>query len=147
VRSASAGFPSRWRLASSTACSALALVAAGCGGEEAALEPSLGDALAAHAADVRERLAQGDPIGAHAEAEQLEAVVEQEIAAGRVPPELAAELRDAADRLARLAAAAVPAPEPPPPPPPPVEEDDGDGKGKGKGKGKDKGDEGDGDDG
>jgi hypothetical protein len=138
---------SRWRLASSTACSALALVVAACGAEEPRLDPAVGEELAGHAADVRRLAERGDAIGAQAEAEELQALVAGAIAAGDVPPELAPELRAGAARLARLAVAAVPPPAAAAPPAPPTDEQhDEEGKGNGKGKDKDegKGKEGDG---
>lgn len=132
------------------------LALAGCGGDErtaAELPADVGTELAGHAADVHQRLDAGDPIGAHAQAEELEAVAERAIAEGYVPASLAGELRESVARLVRLTAAAVPPPPPPPPPPTPppapqADEDDkqeGKGKGKGKEKGKEKKDDGEGD--
>ena len=134
---------SRWRLASSTACSALALAAAACGAEEPRLDPAVGEELAGHAADVRRLAERGDAIGAQAEAEELQALVAGAIAAGDVPPEVASELRAGAARLARLAVAAVPPPAAEPAPASPADEkhdEDGEenGKANGKAKGKDK---------
>ena len=115
-------FPRRWRLASSTACSALAL--ASCGGagetttraEQPVLPASLAAELAAQADEVAILLENGDPAGAEAAALELDAAVENARAEGRLPRPLAQRLEDAIDRLlAAIPAAEGPVDEEPPP--------------------------------
>ena len=155
------GFRSRWRLASSTACSALVVALAGCGGGDdpatrPVLSPEVGGELAAHTTDVEEALAAGDSARARVEADELLAAVRDAIDRGDVPAPLRDELLNAAERLASLVPEPEPPAPPPPPPPPPADEDEPDGEkdeekdeekddgekddnGKGKGRGKGKG--------
>lgn len=119
------GSPSHWLFVSSTACSVLALAA--CGGSEEQPEPSARPALAAEVSEflvteteeVTEALEAGDLQVARDEALELRQLVEERIAAGKVPRLLQQPLRDAANRL--VESIEVPA-APPPPPPPPEEE-------------------------
>jgi hypothetical protein len=124
----------RWLLASSTACSALALAA--CGGEsQGKAEPSfpagVGNALAAQADRVASRLEANDADGARSAAARLDASVDRAIAAGQVPAALRQPLRGAVDAIL----ASIPAPAPPSTPiaeEDPEEENKDNGKGKGK---------------
>jgi hypothetical protein len=123
----------------------LAGCGAGGGGDRPALAADVGRLLEDETEDVSTALTAGDSAGARAQALELRAAVEREIAAGRVPQDLRRPLAAAVDRLV----ASLPAPPPPPPPPAPAEVDEedenqngkdenGGGKGKGKAKGKDK---------
>jgi hypothetical protein len=129
----------RWQIVSSTACSALVLLPAACGGDgsEGAAAPSLprdvGTRLAEQADAVEQALAGDDLAQARAEADALVAAVEQAIASGRVPRALRDDIRAGARRLASLipepepepGPAPPPAPEPAPPAEPPPAEDCG----------------------
>ena len=150
----SAGSRSRSRVVFSSACSALALLAAGCGsGESEPARPLLpeqvGSALAARTDAVADALEAGDVERARAEADRLRQAVTRAVDAGRVPAELQEPLSSAVNEL--LASIPTPSPPPPPPPPPPVvSEEDGkeeekedkgkEDKGKDEGKGKEKDD-------
>jgi hypothetical protein len=127
-----------WRLVSSTACSALAFFAAGCGGggtsEDAdALPRALGATLVAQTAEVEDALAADDTATAREEALDLQRRVSEAIDAGRVPASLQEPLRSAVEDLIDLINEETPTPS---------EEEDDHGKdkkdkGKGKGKGQD----------
>jgi ribosomal protein L12E/L44/L45/RPP1/RPP2 len=116
------GFPRRWRLASCTACSALALLAAGCGGDEpsareqALLPEPLASDLARQADGVGREAASGDTAEARDRAEALRRDVVAAIHSGRIPDELADVLLASVDRLVALipGSAAGPTPEPAP---------------------------------
>ncbi|MGI8606254.1 MAG: hypothetical protein ACR2L0_03750 [Gaiellaceae bacterium] len=133
----------RWLLASSTACSVLALAA--CGGEtrsetEPTFPTGVGSSLAADADRVASRLEAGDAEGARSAALELDAAVEQAIAVGRVPSELRGPLREAVDAIV----ASVPTPAPAPTTTaeePDDDEDNGNGNGKGRDKDKDEQDD------
>lgn len=130
--------PRRWRLVSSTACSAVALVAAGCGGEENAgelLPRGVGSMLVEQTQEVEDALAAKDFTTAREQALDLQDRVKAAIDAGRVPQSLRNELLSSVRDLVELI------PEAPAPAEEEEEKDeekDEDDKGKGKGKGQDK---------
>ena len=142
-------FPKVLRNAWLTACSALVLVLAGCGGQEPRESgPRIDGAAASQLAERSDEIARlldaGDVCGAAHAADELKASAESEIADGSVPAALANELVSNAQALVDEVNC-----EPPPPPPTTTDEDDeeeGDGEGKGKGNGKGKGRDKDGDD-
>ncbi len=87
----SRAFPRRLQLVSSTACSAIALVAAGCGGGESADEqllPGVGSMLVAQTQEVEDALAAKDYGTARGQALDLQERVTAAIDAGRVPSSL-----------------------------------------------------------
>jgi len=107
--------PKRWRIVSSTACSAALLVAAGCGGSTQQAQPSqlpasLGRSLTDRTAKITAELGSGDPASAHRDALALRAAVVAAIDAGRVPTSLQEPLLAGANRL--LAAIELPPPAP-----------------------------------
>jgi Protein kinase domain len=83
----------------------LALVPAGCGGDDDSGPPrlprSVAQDLAGRSEVVAERLEAADPCGAAQRARALDRAVEAEIGAGRVPEALRGELRSAVDDLVR----------------------------------------------
>ena len=128
------GWPTAWL----SACSAAALLAAGCGAAEPeAIPPPTAESLAAQSDAVADALASGDPCRADRLADELVAEAESAPMPAAYRPEVL--------EASRSLAASVECP--PPPPPPPAEEDDddgsgngnGNGNGNGKGKGKGKG--------
>jgi hypothetical protein len=136
--------PKHLRNAWLTACSALVLAVAGCGGEDNPPNnaPRIDAAAATQLAQRSEEIAQliddGDVCTAAHRADDLLAVAEQEVAKGTVPPALAAELTSKAKALQDEVNCEE---SPPPPPPAPVEEGEEDeDKGEGKGKKKDEDD-------
>jgi hypothetical protein len=121
-----------------TACSALVLALAGCGGDDQPdnsprIEPATATELADRSEEIA-RLLDEDKVcdAAHA-ADELKAQVEAEIADGSVPTGLAEEL----DSNAQLLVDQVNCEAPPPPPTETEEEEEGKGNGKGKGRDKD----------
>jgi hypothetical protein len=82
----------------------VAVMAASCGGEGAADAPrlphALGASLAAQASAVEASLASGDACGAAGQATQLEGMVADAIASGRVPATLRAPLSSSVASLA-----------------------------------------------
>jgi hypothetical protein len=131
-------FPRRWRLVSSTACSAIALVAVGCGGGEKAsdeLSRGVGSMLMKQTQEVQEALAAKDFATAREQALDLQDRVTAAIDAGRVPPSLQAELLAAVEDLVRLIPEETPAPEEE------EKKDEGEGEDKEKDNGKDEGEE------
>jgi hypothetical protein len=121
-----------------TACSALVLALAGCGGEEQPdNSPRIDAAAATQLADRSEEIArlldEGKVCDAAHAADELNAQVEAEVADGSVPAALADEL----ESNARALVDEVNCEEEPPPPTDTEEEEEGNGKGKGKGKGGD----------
>lgn len=144
MRFANVGFRRPWRLGSSTACSALALLAAGCGGdgsESAMLPADVGTSLAAETAEVEDALAASDYGAAREQALDLRNRINAAIDAGEIPDSLQQPLLAAVNRLIE----SIPKDEPPPEPEQEDEEekedeakdeDDKEDKGKDKGKGK-----------
>lgn len=130
-------FPKPSRSAWLTACSALALALAGCGGNGAQQPPSprIDEAAARDLAERSDEIARliddSDVCGAAHRADELRARAQEEIDDGSVPAALASELVANAQALVDE----VNCPEPPPAETDEDEEDDR-GKGKGKGKGK-----------
>ncbi|MDQ3670659.1 MAG: hypothetical protein M3377_10345, partial [Actinomycetota bacterium] len=125
----SRAFPRRWRLVSSTACSAIALVVAGCGGGEGAgdqVPPGVGSILVEQTQEVEDALAAKDFATAREQALDLQERVTAAIDAGRVPSSLQDELLAAVKDLVRLIPEEAPEPEE-------DKEEDEDDKGKGKG--------------
>jgi hypothetical protein len=88
------------------------------------LPAPVADDLAARADTVADRLADGDPCAAAAEADELVHATVQAVQAGLVPPELQEELLAGAQEL--LHGIECTLPEPPAEPPPPTETDDDD---------------------
>ena len=135
--------PKPLRSAWLTACSALVLALAGCGGDEdrsdagPRIDPAAASELSAASDDVARLIDAGDVCGAAHRADDLFAAAQTDVDAGSVPPELAEELLENAEAL-RNEVNCEPAP---PPPPTTTDEDDGDGdeNGHGKGKGRKKG--------
>ncbi len=137
MRSVNAGFRKHWRLASSTACSVLALVLGGCGAgnssSTAMLPADVGSSLAAETAEVEDALAASDYTVAHEEALDLRDRVNAASDAGDVPEPLRRPLLAAVTRLIGSIPKAQPREE--------NGKDEGDengenGKGEGKGNGK-----------
>ena len=119
---------------------ALAVLAAGCGGEERAPAPqlrgALAERLAARSDAVAARLDRGDACAARAEAEALQAATIAAVNERRVPQALQEELLGSVTALVESIECV--------PPPPAAEDDDGDedrGKGKKRGKKKQKDDD------
>jgi hypothetical protein len=96
----------------------VAVMVASCGGDGAADAPrlphALGASLAAQASAVEASLASGDGCAAAAQATQLQGMVADAIAAGRVPARLRAPLSSS---VASLADEITCVPSPPAPPP------------------------------
>jgi hypothetical protein len=118
-----------------TACSALVLAVAGCGGEEQPDNaPRIDGAAATQLADRSEEIArlldEGKVCDAAHAADELKAQVEAEVADGSVPAGLADELESNAQALVDQ----VNCEAPPPPPTDTEEEEEGNGKGKGRDK-------------
>ena len=137
-------FPKHLRNAWLTACSALVLAVAGCGGENNPPNdaPRIDAAAATQLADRAEEIAtlidDNQICPAAHKADELFAAAEEEAAKGTVPPTLASELISKAEALRDE----VNCESPPPEPPAETDEDDEDeGRGKGKGKGRKKDDD------
>jgi hypothetical protein len=133
-------FPKPLRSVWLTACSAVALALAGCGGD-GAQEPPTPRIDRAAAADLAERsdeiarlLDDGDVCGAARRADELHARAQEEIDDGSVPPALAAELEANAQALVDE----VNCPEPAPPAETDEDDEEEEDRGNGKGKGKKK---------
>jgi hypothetical protein len=133
-------FPKPLRSVWLTACSAVALALAGCGGD-GAQEPPTPRIDRAAAADLAERsdeiarlLDDGDVCGAAHRADELRARAQEEIDDGSVPPALAAELEANAQALVDE----VNCPEPAPPAETDEDDEEEEDRGNGKGKGKKK---------
>jgi hypothetical protein len=124
------------RLAAGAAVLAAVTAALGCGsGEQSQLPRELGADLATQSEEVGAALDEGRNCVAQRRANRLRTTVERSIEQERVPPELQAELRQRANRLAD-SIVCIPPPEPPPPPETEQgDEDDDDESGK-KGRGK-----------
>jgi hypothetical protein len=112
------------RLAAGAAVLAAVTAALGCGsggGEQSQLPRELGADLAAQSEEVGAALDEGKNCVAQSRANRLRTTVERSIDQERVPPELQAELRQRANRLADSIVC-----DPPPAPPPPLETEEGD---------------------
>lgn len=133
-------------MAAAATAAAGALLLAGCASPAESFDDEASAALRARVVAVAERSSATDYPGAVAELDRLEQSLEASVAAGEVPAEREAGIREAitlvrTDLDALLAAATAPEPEPAPAPDPASTDDKGD-KGKGKddsGKGKGKG--------
>jgi hypothetical protein len=127
------------RLAAGAAVLAAVTAALGCGsggGEQSQLPRELGADLAGQSEGVGAALDEGKDCVAQRRANRLRTTVERSIDQERVPPELQAELRQRANRLAD-SIVCVPTPAAPPPPLETEEGDDDDGDESGKkGRGK-----------
>ena len=138
--------PKPLRSAWLTACSALVLALAGCGGDGdrsdagPRIDPAAASELSAASDEGARLIDAGDVCGGAHRADVLLNAARADVDAGSVPPELAEELLENAEAL-RNEVNCEPAPPPPPPPPTTTDEDDGDGdeNGHGKGKGRKKG--------
>jgi hypothetical protein len=128
-----------------TACSALVLALAGCGGDANGgdqgprIDGAAASELAAASDEVAQLIDDGDVCGAAHRADELFADAQAKVDEGSVPPELADQLLTNAEALRNEVNCEAP------PPPPETGEGEGDdeGDGKGKKKGQDDGDDGD----
>jgi hypothetical protein len=121
--------PRHLRNAWLTACSALVLALAGCGGDgdsSSDAGPRIDSAVATQLADASDEVAQlieeGKTCDAAQRADELLAAAQAEVDNGTVPPELAAPLLENAQALQNEINCDPPMP--PPPPPETQEEDD-----------------------
>jgi hypothetical protein len=132
--------PKHLRNAWLTACSALVLALAGCGGDEQPPNgaPRIDSAAATQLAERSDEIATlieaGDVCTAAHRADELLAAAAGEVEKGTVPSALASELTSEAEALRDEVNCEAP------PPPPETDEDDED-KGNGKGKGRKKDDD------
>ena len=114
MRFANTAFRRPWRLASSTVCSAVALLSVGCGGGDASADDLLprdvAASLAAETAEVEDALAASDHAAAREEAVDLRDRVNAAIEAGDIPAPLQRPLLAAVNRLIE----SIPEEEPPP---------------------------------
>jgi hypothetical protein len=119
-------FPKLSRNAWLTACSAVVLALAGCGGDgdpqrdEPRIEPSAAETLADASEEIALLIDEGRVCDAAHKADELVAAATAEIEKGTVPPVFASEL----ETNARALQDQVNCEAPPPPPPPPDEEED-----------------------
>jgi hypothetical protein len=131
--------PKHLRNASLTACSALVLALAGCGGDDSRpdnaprIDPAAASELASISDDVARLIDEGNTCDAAHRADDLFNEAQADVESGTVPPELAAHLLETAEALRNELSC-----EEPPPPPPPAEDEDEEGNGRGKGNGKKK---------
>ena len=98
-------FRRRWRLVSSTACSALAVLAlAACGGGDTAADPAIpadvASRLASQADGVADALEAGDSCLATERARTLDRAAREAVANGRIDDAFASDLEPATDKLA-----------------------------------------------
>ncbi len=135
--------PKHLRNAWLTACSALVLALAGCGGDEPSdnaprIDAAAASGLAERSDEIARLIEEGNVCDAAHVADELKTQAEAEVADGSVPPALADQVVSNAQALVDE----VNCEETPPPPPPPEDEDGdedgGDDGNNGKGKGKDK---------
>lgn len=129
--------PKHLRNAWLTACSALVLALAGCGGEEPPdgaqrIEAAAATQLADRADEIASLIDDGEVCTAAHKADELFAAAHDEVERGTVPPALASELTSKAEALRDEVNC-----DEPPPPPVTDEDDEEEGKGKGKGRKKD----------